>query len=322
MRASKLNGELELARLGVRHLEVADLEILRRRRAYAVARVSRLSADIAPRLDGCGSEFLPIACRCGLVGATQQCRQWWLCGECRAKRSPLLGQDIRRGLDAALRDAVDEWAREGGRGTKPAIVLLTLTQEHSGDLVADQGALAAGWRKLYKRMHDDHGRFDYVGVWEVTPGRDGLGHVHMHVAAVWRYRDWSRVREQWLRACPSSQYLDIKRKRRDGKASSAGSVSKYLGKYLSKGVESDKFTPYLRAEVSAAFYNQRSVITSAHFWRRLPKCCSKCQERYRLVIIERPLLAWRLPSITVEIFGHGLEPPSNRTTNAAPMSSK
>src|SRR5436853_3666235 len=100
---------------------------------------------------------------------------------------------------------------------KPQIVLLMLSQEHSGDLAKDQQALAEGWRKLYKRMNEDDGWFPYVGVWEVTSGRDGLGHVHMHIACVWRYRDWKRVRAQWERACPSSQYLDIADKRRDGK---------------------------------------------------------------------------------------------------------
>jgi len=195
---------------------------------------------------------------------------------------------MRKGLDAALKEAVTDWGANGGRGQKPQIILMTFTQRHSGNLVADQGALADGWRKLYKRMHEDYGAFPYVGVWEVTTGTDKLGHVHMHVAVVWRYRDWSRVREQWERACPTSQYLDIKHKRRDGKASSPSSVAKYLGKYLSKGADVGKFDARLRAEVSAAFYNQRSVITSAHFWRRVEKCCRKCHERYRLVELEKP----------------------------------
>jgi hypothetical protein len=265
----------------------AQLPRLKSCRAYAVARVARLTCDIAPRLDACGVESLPIACACGLVGAKKTCRQWWLCGSCRAKRAPSLEHDIRKGLDAALSGEVAAWGAAGGLGMRPQLVLLTLTQKHTGDLSADQGALSDGWRKMYKRLHEDHGAFPYVGVWEVTKGTDGLGHVHMHVAVIWRYRDWSRVREQWLRACPTSQYLDIKAKRRDGKASSPGSVAKYLGKYLSKGADVGAFDPRLRAEVSAAFYNQRSVITSVYFWRRIEKCCAKCRERYRLVEIER-----------------------------------
>jgi hypothetical protein len=294
------------AELGI--VDDEPIDSLRRRRAYAVARVSRLRGDITPRVASCGTEPIPIACACGLVGAVKSCRQWWLCGECRARRSPTLGKDIRRGLDAALSAAVDEWAATGGRGMKPRLILLTFTNQHTGDIGADHDAIAEGWRKLYKRMHEDFGLFSYVAVWEVTRGRDGLGHVHMHVAAIWRYRDWSRIREQWERACPTSHYLDIKKERRDGKPSSPGSVGNYLGKYLSKGVDVDGFAPHLRAEVSAGFYNQRSVMTSVRFWRREPKCCAKCEQRYRLVEIELAPLAWRLPDLTAHIYAH--EPPT------------
>jgi len=293
-------------------LEMAGLL---RRRAYAVARVARLSADITPRLDGCGIEPIPIACACGLVGAVKTCRQWWLCGACRGKRSPQLGQDIRRGLDAALSAEVKRWGDNGGRGQKPQLILLTFSTKHTGDISADQTALAEGWRKLYKRLNEDDGKFPYVGVWEVTKGRDGLGHVHMHIACVWRYREWKRIRAQWERACPSSMHFDIKPPRRDRKASTAGSIGNYLGKYISKGVDVDGFTPYLRAEVSAAFYNQRSVISSAHFWRREPKCCATCHCRYRLVEIERLPIVERIAPFAIELYFHGIEPPSNGGTN-------
>jgi hypothetical protein len=222
---------------------------------------------------------------------------------------PTLSQDIRRGLDHALKTAITEWTDNGGRGMKPQIVLVTLTQKHSGDILEDQRALAEGWRKLYKRMNEDYGKFPYVGVWEVTPGKDGLGHVHVHIAVVWRYRDWSRIRTQWMRACPTSSYITFVAKRRDGKASSAGSAANYLGKYLSKGADVGGFTPHMRAEVSAAFYNQRSVISSLGFWRRQVKCCRQCSQRYRLVEIDHPALEFLLPNITVSIYARGLEPP-------------
>ena len=255
---------------------------LKAQRKYAVARVARLNSPIVPRLEQCGQESLPVVCGCGPVGAKKTCRQWWLCVACRARRSPSLGRDIRTGLDAALSEARAEWGRNGGRGMEPQIRLLTLTAAHTGDLIADKASIADGWRTLYKRMHDDYGeKFPYVGVWEVTPGTDGLGHVHLHLAVVWRYRDFWRIREQWERACPTSRYLDIK-KRKDGKESSPSSVGKYLGKYLSKGVDVNGFDGTLRAEVAAAFYNQRSVITSVRFWRRYRKCCSKCGTGFRL----------------------------------------
>jgi hypothetical protein len=164
-------------------------------------------------------------------------------------------------------------------------------------------------------MHEEHGRFPYVGVWEVTRGTDGLGHVHMHVACVWQWRDWGRIREQWMRACPESQRITFVAGRRDGKPSTPSSVAKYLGKYLSKGADASSYGPYLRAEVSAAFYNQRTVISSSHFFRRFEKCCRKCNERYRLVEPEKPDPFERLPSIELHVYAHGLEPPSNPRAN-------
>jgi hypothetical protein len=285
-RATRLNREIADVGGDLGGGELGELAGLKRRRAYAVARVQKLTADIAPRLEACGVEGLPIACACGLIGARKTCRQWWLCGECREKRAPRLAADMRKGLEAALSDAVSEWGARGGGGMRPQIVLTTLTQEHSGNLVTDQAALSEGWRKLYKRLHEDDGAFSYVGVWEVTRGRDGLGHVHLHVAAIWRYRDWGRIREQWLRACPSSSYITFVAKRKDGKSSSPSSVAKYLAKYLAKGADLAAFDARLRAEVSAAFYNQRSVITSLYFWRRIVKCCAVCHERYRLLELE------------------------------------
>lgn len=299
-RATELNAALQLEPLQ---------PALRSRRAYAVARVARLTADIAPRLDACGVEGLPIACACGPVGAKKTCRQWWLCGECRARRGVTLQQDIRRGLAAALEREVMTWGDNGGRGMRPQLILLTLTQRHSGDIIADQEALAVGWRKLYVRMHEDYGAFPFVGVWEVTRGRDGLGHVHMHVAAVWRYRDWSRIREQWVVGCPTSAYLDIKQRRKDGKDSSPSSVSKYLGKYISKGVDVSAFSPEMRADVSAAFYNKRSVLTSHNFWRREPKCCRTCLERYRMVEVEHPSILESMRPGVLSLYFHGLSPP-------------
>lgn len=308
-RASELNAAI--GAIASERPFAPELVQMKRCRAYAVARVARLTADIAPRLDWCGSEFLPVACACGYVGASKTCRQWWLCSSCREQRAPTLGADIRRGLDRALTAAVTRWGMNGGRGMRPKIVLITLTQKHSGNVSADQQALADGWRKLYKRMHEDYGAFPYAGVWEVTRGKDGLGHVHMHVAAVWTYRDWGRIREQWVRACPSSQYITFVADRRDGKPSTPASVAKYLGKYLSKGADVGGFDPRLRAEVSAAFYNQRSVISSAYFFRREVKCCRKCNERYRLVEMEKLTRLDMLPAaLTLHVCFHGIAPPS------------
>lgn len=310
-RATKLNGQLSSRQAGAVDEDATPTETLRKQRAYAVARVQKLNADMVPRLRSCSTEKLPIACRCGLVGATKSCRQWWLCSICREKRTPTLGADIRRGLGHALDEETARWGRDGGRGMRPRLMLLTLTTKHSGNLSADHHDIATGWRKLYKRMHEEYGAFPYVGVWEVTTGRDGLGHVHLHIAVIWQWRDFGRIREQWSRYVPESMQFDIKHRRRDGKDSTPSSVGKYLGKYLSKGADIGAFTPYLRAEVSAAFYNQRSVLASVRFWKREERCCSKCKCRYRLVEIERVPFMFEIPSGPLHLVFHGLEPPAN-----------
>jgi len=131
----------------------------------------------------------------------------------------------------------------------------------------------------------------------------------MHVALVWRYRDWSRIRDQWISACPSSQYVTFIAKRKDGKPSSPSSVAKYLGKYLSKGADLGGFNATMRADVSAAFYNQRSVLASLGFWLRIEKCCRTCRERFRLVELEAVSVFDRIASGPLSLYFHGLEPP-------------
>lgn len=278
---------------------------------------------------------------------------------------------IKKALEHALELARDNWARCGGRGMEPTIVLLTLTQRHSGDLEADRLELGKGWRRLYKSMRERWGRFPFVRVWETTPGRcttcDGYlddlpkrgakrsrfadsaddadahkarnpcscatptpeGHVHMHVACVWTYRDWGVIAELWKRACPRSEFISIVAKRDDGKPSSPSSVTKYLGKYLSKGVNVDSFTPELRADVSAAMYNAHSTDASTGFWLPDNHDCRKCLRRIkRVVAVEawvfdtvkgnggetywlqrRATLEEQLPSITQAVWHHALEPP-------------
>jgi hypothetical protein len=176
-----------------------------------------------------------------------------------------MGARMRAGLEAAIA------ARPG-----EMIVLVTLTLRHSGDLEVDRKALAGGWRRLYKSLHDEYGKFPYVGVWEVTPGADGKGHLHMHVAVVWPWRDWSHVRALWLRACPESERITFVAGRRDGRRSDPKSVANYLGKYLSKGIETIDYTPELRTRIVAASYNTRWVFTSRRFWITFVPLCQRC----------------------------------------------
>lgn len=169
-------------------------------------------------------------------------------------------------------------ALERQRGRR--VVLLTLSVRHSGDIEADHGALKAGWRALYKAMHRrGWGRFPYVGVVEVTPGRDGRGHVHAHVVAIWPWRDWSVVAKLWRRACPESTRISLVA------AKSPRGACRYVSKYISKGMQGSEFTPELRARVVAGMYGARWVFTSWRFWQPFEPCCPTCCTRVQLVVV-------------------------------------
>lgn len=242
-----------------------------RRVRYAVGRAEACARPYRKRLAACGRRGQRVKCGCpGWRGVKlYTCRQHLLCPVCKAARAKRMSARMRAGIEAELA------GRE--RGTK--IVLLTLTVRHSGDVGADREALAEGWRRFYRRCNKEWGRYPYVGVWEVTPGADGAGHVHVHIAAIWPWRDWGVCRQWWLDACPQSERITFVAKRRDGQESSPKSVARYLGKYMSKGMEGSEFSPVLRANIVGKLYNTRWVFSSRKFWVPFEPRCPACQQR-------------------------------------------
>ena len=313
------------------------------RARYARSRAEALGRRLRPRLESCGTQAIPLACKCEGRVTYERCRQWWLCRECQTKRTAAVEIRLRKSLEARLADESREWERHR-RGMKPSLALVTLTARHTGDVELDRRNLEAGWRGLYRAMHPRWGRFAYVRVWEVTPGRcstcegyvDDLGqhhtevagylvspkrsklepvgadddfkarrrctcesprpegHVHMHIACIWGYRDYAELRRLWRKACPSSELISIVRARDDGQASTPRSCSKYLGKYLSKGVDVDAFTPELRADVSAGFYNAHSLDASKGFWEPEVCECPRCRELVKRIAFVDSEVAQRI----------------------------
>lgn len=257
-----------------------------KRADYAAKRARALSRDVAPTLDECGRRQRPQACHCtgahaGAHSVRFMCRQFMLCDECNRRRASKLKRRMAAGLDAALTSAMTDYRRRGcPRRGRPQIVLMTMTVRHSGDVEADRDAIERGWRRFYKRLHKRGLDAPYCGAWEATSGRDGLGHVHLHVAIVWPFVEWKGpkgLRALWLASCPESNHIDLAARRRDGLASTGKSAASYIAKYLSKGVSVDRMGVDLSADVVASAYNRRSVKSSARFWVPLVRRrCGTC----------------------------------------------
>ena len=196
------------------------------------------------------------------------CRQWWVCRACRARRLKPLAPRLMESIGARVVEA------EAG-GHRVAIRLVTLTVRTTGDVDRDRAELGEAWRRWYKALHKWIGRHAYAGVYEVTPGETGRGHVHAHVMVVWpRWLDYGRVRRLWLAAAGGrSTRINIV-----GVSGDARRATAYMCKYLSKG--SEELAPDLAGRVIAAFYGRRAITASRKFW--LPRGgCSHCGQVIR-----------------------------------------
>lgn len=237
---------------------------------YAANRSAALRRRLRSRISQCSTVHYTLRCAGGrLATMPRPCRQWWVCRRCRLRRSHQLRQRIIHGLGLA-------WERSTAGGMRRALRLSTLTVRHRGTFAEMVDRLARAWRTFYKRTREWLGAFPYVGVWEVTPGRDGLGHPHLHVAWIGpRFVPYGKLLGLWRRAIG-----DVGA--RINHVASNGTVARcanYLGKYLSKGVELSGFNDELRADTLATFYNRHLVLTSHKFWG--PRLCDCCQSPWR-----------------------------------------
>ena len=217
--------------------------------------------------NGCG-EVYPIMVGCGL-------KSW--CIDCSRKYRSSVKKRLTKGLGNAQRYALRQW-REAGkpRGERPELTLVTLTVRHSGDLRADRRTIMQGLRGLQKRLwHVDGGAAPYVAAWELTPGLDGLGHVHCHVAAVWPRRDLRALDAAWAELTDGAgTTVDVvgpgkaaRAARARGETRSASDGAKgaayYLAAYVDAGGMSGDVPPAMAAEWLAAMRGQRAWHASA-----------------------------------------------------------
>ncbi len=280
-----------------------------KRAAYAAARARSLGRDLDPTLGKCGIRARSMSCGCvGIRRAPHvarpgpwaptapvefTCRQHLVCERCNRKRSAKLKGKMGAALQHHLDEARAAWVASGcPTGGKPQVVLMTFSVRHSGDVEADRRAIQEGWREFYRRLKRRGLAMPYCGAWEATSGRDGLGHVHLHMAIVWPFVDFKAVIRWWKASCPVEGSVDLAWRRRDGKPTNGWSAARYIGKYISKGVQLGGVKRYrdgqggwtdvvmsdeLAADIVAASYNQRSVMASSKFWVAWARpCCPRC----------------------------------------------
>jgi len=255
---------------------------------YAANRSASLRRRLHVRLRQCGTVLMEVRCDGGRRATIPRpCRQWWVCATCRQRRANGMRRRIVDGLALAWYHAT-----RGKDARDFRIRLTTLTVRHTGDFADDRQRLADAWRAFYRAATRAKGkggrrwlgRFPYVAVWEVTPGIDGLGHPHLHVAWVGpRFVAYGKLARMWRVAIGDAKARPPNHQTRvGGGEKSVIGCANYLGKYLSKGVELGGFDDELRAQVLASFYNQHLVLTSRKFWG--PKECGCCGGRWRAVL--------------------------------------
>lgn len=237
-------------------------------------RAASLRRPIPDKLRECPAEhqegnFILVACACGSARVPMHCGQA-ICPSCVAWKCGKL----KRRIKAALKR---HGPAEAARHRYP--ILMTLTVRHSGDPATDHSALQAGWAKLRKWVHRRLARFTFVMVWESTPGRDELGHVHSHAIVFWPTGqaygslDWGEVRAEWCRAVgDESARPDL-----EPVKGTIAQAAHYLSKYLTKALEPAEFTPELAARIIDSAYNRRQTHASEGFWD--PVVCEKCGEK-------------------------------------------
>ena len=275
-----------LAQLARAHAEV------RRGMHWAESRARSMALRRSDVLASCGERWRTVGCGCQRIEMRVGCDQPLLCVGCRRKHSRRWASRITAGLDDAVRAARRRWfstASVDRRGMLPGVYLITLTGPHTGDLVLDRKRMARALRLLTKSAHAAGWWSSYAATWEATPGTDGAGHLHVHLAVVSSWVPYTEAQagagrglhEAWREALPGALVVDVQppRKRADG----ARSAGEYLAKYVTKGVESAGFTGEKAGELLVALRGQRKVQTSLGFWRVKDPVCPCCRVRWELI---------------------------------------
>lgn len=253
--------------------------------AWASTRARSLTMPRRDLLATCGRRHRAVRCGCGTASVPVGCGLTSLCESCGRRRWRRESKRVRESLTVHVAAARADW-RQRRRGRVPDVYLLTLTARHTGDLLADRARMARAWDALR-----DVGRAwwsAYVATWEATPGVDGEGHCHLHVAAVSAWVPYDELRAAWSRALGEPARVHVSPPR--GRRASRNAAS-YVAKYVSKGVQLSEWTPEKAAELLASARGRRAVMTSRRFWQLRPARCRCCNRQHELVGMPEGLAA-------------------------------
>jgi hypothetical protein len=197
---------------------------------------------------------------CGFV-ILRRCGATMVCESCSAARWAKHRRKLARALAGHLNARVEVWRRAGRPAYRePRLALLTLTLRHSGDARADRALLSLAWHRWRAWYRDKYGEnLPYAWAPEYTPGRDGKGHVHMHVTTVLPWRNFDELRDAWKRATGAQgERIHVSVKTRGVR-----DAAKYLAKYATKGVKGLN-VPHAAAWLRAQ-HGMRACSTSKAF---------------------------------------------------------
>lgn len=249
---------------------------------WAEHRAQAMALPRAEVVDACRTRMRMVRCKCGPREVPVGCDLVQLCEWCRKRHWRRWRRKITRALDAHVRAARGSWHGTGRRGRLPGVYLITLTVPHSGSIAVDRDVIGRGWRKLTKAASAGRWWGAYALTYEVTPGKDGLGHVHAHIAAVSSWIPYDDLHRVW-REATGARVLDVSAPSGSTRRESAAD---YLAKYVTKGVDPTVFTGQKAGELLIAFRGKRKVSTSVGFWsptKEREATCGTCGARHELV---------------------------------------
>jgi len=257
---------------------------------WHMARARNLRRPLAELLPDCQQKWLCGDCGCTKTAQPLDCKRWKICPRCNRKRK---GQYIHK-----FSKAMEKHQRVGWHWQ-----LMTLSTRHTGELAADldtlnglRESMLRFCRSVRTKNHKKQGlEIVWFQVTEFTPGNDGKGHLHSHVAffspnfaykKAWNYFD-KNCREQF-----DSEQLNFARGPGGVAMTNRTDIAKYCAKhalacYVSD-FGSDEIPDALFGHFLAATAERRLITSSEEFFKqdKVEPFCDCCGGRLEIFVSE------------------------------------